>query len=210
MSFSTSSRRLPPGSGGVVYGPGTVLTSASAGAAPGAQALPNPPLPRHHAQQDQPVQRSGLGSGVRRDRGPRGDQPTPLAAKPGTSACCSPPPTAFISYSEGCNDDVNKAIWSALNWDPDSDIVEVLCQIQPLLYRFRSRGRLCPRAVGPGAKLGRAGVEQPGHRRHPAAVPGNGTGCQSAGSFELAIPAGALPGLLRRLRPQPTVERNPA
>ncbi|MCS6861615.1 MAG: hypothetical protein NZT92_15000 [Abditibacteriales bacterium] len=32
----------------------------------------------------------------------------------------------FLTYSEGCNDDVNKAIWSALGWDPDADIVEVL------------------------------------------------------------------------------------
>jgi hypothetical protein len=32
----------------------------------------------------------------------------------------------FLAYSEGCNDDVNKAVWSALGWDPDADIVEVL------------------------------------------------------------------------------------
>ncbi len=34
----------------------------------------------------------------------------------------------FISYSEGCNDDVNKAVWSALAWNPDADVVEVLRQ----------------------------------------------------------------------------------
>jgi hypothetical protein len=32
----------------------------------------------------------------------------------------------FITYSEGCNDDVNKFVWSALGWDPDADVVEVL------------------------------------------------------------------------------------
>ena len=32
----------------------------------------------------------------------------------------------FLTYSEGCNDDVNKAVWSALGWDPDADVVEVL------------------------------------------------------------------------------------
>jgi hypothetical protein len=32
----------------------------------------------------------------------------------------------FITYSEGCNDDVNKAVWSALGWSPDADVVEVL------------------------------------------------------------------------------------
>jgi hypothetical protein len=34
----------------------------------------------------------------------------------------------FITYSEGCNDDVNKIIWSALGWDPDGDVNEALRQ----------------------------------------------------------------------------------
>jgi hypothetical protein len=32
----------------------------------------------------------------------------------------------FLTYSEGCNDDVNKAVWSALGWAPEADVVEVL------------------------------------------------------------------------------------
>jgi hypothetical protein len=32
----------------------------------------------------------------------------------------------FIAYSEGCNDDVNKFVWSSLGWDPDTDVVEAL------------------------------------------------------------------------------------
>ena len=32
----------------------------------------------------------------------------------------------FITYSEGCNDDVNKVIWSALGWDREADVGEVL------------------------------------------------------------------------------------
>jgi len=34
----------------------------------------------------------------------------------------------FISYSEGCNDDVNKFIWSGLGWDPEADVEELLRQ----------------------------------------------------------------------------------
>ena len=34
----------------------------------------------------------------------------------------------FLSYSEGCNDDVNKMIWSALGWDPDTDVLDILRQ----------------------------------------------------------------------------------
>lgn len=31
-----------------------------------------------------------------------------------------------ICYSEGCHDDVNKAIWSALSWNPDAEVTEIL------------------------------------------------------------------------------------
>jgi hypothetical protein len=34
----------------------------------------------------------------------------------------------FLTYSEGCNDDVNKFVWSALGWDPEADVVDVLRQ----------------------------------------------------------------------------------
>jgi hypothetical protein len=37
-----------------------------------------------------------------------------------------PPTLGFITYSEGCNDDVNKAVWSGLGWDPDPDVTEIL------------------------------------------------------------------------------------
>jgi hypothetical protein len=32
----------------------------------------------------------------------------------------------FITYSEGCNDDVNKTVWSLLGWDPDAPVVNTL------------------------------------------------------------------------------------
>ena len=34
--------------------------------------------------------------------------------------------TGFITYSEGCNDDVNKIVWSALGWDPKIDVQQIL------------------------------------------------------------------------------------
>ena len=34
----------------------------------------------------------------------------------------------FIAYSEGCNDDVNKIVWSALGWDRDAEPAETLRQ----------------------------------------------------------------------------------
>jgi hypothetical protein len=41
-------------------------------------------------------------------------------------ATTQPHTLGFITYSEGCNDDVNKAVWSALGWNPDADVREVL------------------------------------------------------------------------------------
>lgn len=31
-----------------------------------------------------------------------------------------------ICYSEGCHDDVNKAVWSALSWNPEADVTSIL------------------------------------------------------------------------------------
>lgn len=32
----------------------------------------------------------------------------------------------FLAYSEGCNDDVNKIVWSGLGWDPDTPVLDTL------------------------------------------------------------------------------------
>jgi hypothetical protein len=32
----------------------------------------------------------------------------------------------FVSYSEGCNDDFNKVLWSCLGWDPDMKVEDIV------------------------------------------------------------------------------------
>ncbi|MCC6590398.1 MAG: hypothetical protein IT168_27145 [Bryobacterales bacterium] len=39
----------------------------------------------------------------------------------------------FITYSEGCNDDVNKFVWSGLGWDPQADVTDTLRDYSRLL-----------------------------------------------------------------------------
>lgn len=39
-----------------------------------------------------------------------------------------------VSYSEGVNDDVNKALWSALEWDGDADVHEILSDYARLFF----------------------------------------------------------------------------
>jgi len=38
----------------------------------------------------------------------------------------SPETIGFITYSEGCNDDVNKFVWSALGWNPETHVMDAL------------------------------------------------------------------------------------
>jgi hypothetical protein len=40
----------------------------------------------------------------------------------------APMSDGFISYSDGVHDDVNKAVWSALSWDPSRDIRQILIE----------------------------------------------------------------------------------
>ena len=37
-----------------------------------------------------------------------------------------PHTVGFLTYSEGCNDDVNKFIWSGLGWNPDAQPIDIL------------------------------------------------------------------------------------
>ena len=37
-----------------------------------------------------------------------------------------PDTIGFLTYSEGCNDDVNKIVWSGLGWDPDQKVTDIL------------------------------------------------------------------------------------
>ena len=40
----------------------------------------------------------------------------------------APSTIGFLAYSEGCNDDVNKIVWSALAWNPEANIDDILRQ----------------------------------------------------------------------------------
>ena len=109
-------------------------------------------------------------------------------------------PIGFITYSEGCNDDVNKIVWSALGWDRDADPLEMLRQYSRYFIGDRYADTLRAGPAGARAQLARPAAEQHGRRHDAAAVPGDGARRRAARSAELAIPAGAVPRVLRRLR----------
>ncbi len=114
----------------------------------------------------------------------------------------------FITYSEGANDDVNKFVWSGLGWDPKTDVLQILREYsryfigdgyadsfaQGLLALERNwRGPLAANTRG---------------EHDPRAVPVDGARRGAARSAQLALPAGAVPGVLRRTRPRPAAVRD--
>jgi hypothetical protein len=70
----------------------------------------------------------------------------------------------FLTYSEGCNDDVNKMIWSGLGWDPEAPVVELLRQYARVFLDERhaegfAQGLLALERNWQGPLLTNAGVE---------------------------------------------------
>jgi hypothetical protein len=43
----------------------------------------------------------------------------------------------FGSYSEGCNDDVNKFVWNAMAWDPEAKLIDVLREYSRFFVSYR-------------------------------------------------------------------------
>jgi hypothetical protein len=70
----------------------------------------------------------------------------------------------FLTYSEGCNDDVNKIVWSALGWDPEMPVLEILRQYSRYYIGDRhaddfAQGLLALERNWQGALLSNAEVE---------------------------------------------------
>jgi hypothetical protein len=40
----------------------------------------------------------------------------------------------FVTYSEGCNDDVNKFVWSGLGWNPDASVKSILADYSNFFF----------------------------------------------------------------------------
>ena len=81
----------------------------------------------------------------------------------------------FLTYSEGCNDDVNKAVWSGLGWDPETPVIDILRDYCRLLHRRPLPGQLRAGTAGAGAKLARPAGGQCRSRDDARAIPSDGT-----------------------------------
>ncbi|HEX5410714.1 MAG TPA: hypothetical protein VFZ27_02520 [Terriglobia bacterium] len=54
----------------------------------------------------------------------------------------------FLTYSEGCNDDVNKFLWSSLGWNPEKPVIEILREYSAYFVSDRLREGLAQGILG--------------------------------------------------------------
>jgi hypothetical protein len=109
---------------GVVYGPQTRISLPELRAAvPERYPIRHYPDITHTRHCQYPVPDWDVAFALTEGREPINPRPLDQAR---ICRLVQPQTIGFIAYSEGCNDDVNKAVWSALGWDPDADVTEVL------------------------------------------------------------------------------------
>jgi hypothetical protein len=109
---------------GIVYGPQTRLTLAELRAAvPKRYPIRHYPDITHSRTCQYPVPDWDVAFAITEARETINPRPRDQAR---IFRLLQPDTNGFITYSEGCNDDVNKIVWSTLGWSPDADVVEVL------------------------------------------------------------------------------------
>ena len=109
---------------GVVFGPQVRLSLPQLRAAvPKKYPLRHYPDITHCRQCQYPVPDWDTAFAVTEGREGINPRPTQMRA---IFQLLQPHTIGFISYSEGCNDDVNKAVWSALGWDPEANVIDIL------------------------------------------------------------------------------------
>jgi hypothetical protein len=110
--------------GGIVYGPQTRLSLPQLRAAiPKKYPIRHYPDITHSRHCQFPVPNWDTAFALTEGREIINPRPTQMAS---LFRLLQPHTTGFITYSEGCNDDVNKIMWSALGWNPEADVTGIL------------------------------------------------------------------------------------
>ena len=117
-------RAEPPWLSGIVYGPQSRWTLPRMRAAiPAKYPIRHYPDITHSRQSQFPVPDWDLAFALTEAREVINPRPTDQAQ---IFRLLQPQTNGFIAYSEGCNDDVNKIVWSALGWNPQTDALAIL------------------------------------------------------------------------------------
>ena len=155
-------RSEPAWLGGVVFGPQVRMSLAELRAAvPRRYPIRHYPDITHSRQCQYPVPDWDAAFAATEAREAINPRPTDQAR---IFRLLQPYTIGFLTYSEGCNDDVNKTVWSALGWNPEADVAEVLRQygryfIGPDTADAFAQGLLALERNWRGPLLTNAGVE---------------------------------------------------
>ena len=147
---------------GVVYGPQVRITLAELRAAlPERVPIRHYPDITHGVKCQFPIPDWDLAYALTEGREPINPRPMGMAR---IFRHTNPNTVGFLAYSEGCNDDVNKAVWSGLGWNPDTEVVEILrdygrCFVGPRFTEGFAQGLLALERNWQGPLLTNAGVE---------------------------------------------------
>ena len=108
---------------GVVYGPGSPSLAETRYRLPKQYQIRQYPDITHNVRCEFPVERWDQAYALTLGREATNPRPYFFAK---AQAALAPFTDGFVSYSDGCHDDVNKVIWSMRGWNPDADVNELL------------------------------------------------------------------------------------
>ncbi|GAB3961597.1 hypothetical protein GCM10028805_60870 [Spirosoma harenae] len=110
---------------GVVHGPSSPNLAETRYRLPKQYQIRQYPDITHNVRCEFPVAHWDLAYALTLGREAPNPRPYAFAKLQATAA---PFTDGFVSYSDGCHDDVNKVIWSMRGWDADKDIHEILAE----------------------------------------------------------------------------------
>lgn len=126
--------------GGIVYGPQTRMSLPQLRAAiPKKYPLRHYPDITHSRHCQFPVPNWDTAFALTENREIINPRPTQMAS---IFRLLQPHTIGFIAYSEGCNDDVNKFVWSGLGWNPDKEVTDILREYSRYLIGPKYEGTI--------------------------------------------------------------------
>lgn len=108
---------------GLVYGPGSPPLAETRYRLPKQYLLRQYPDITHTVRCEFPVERWDQAFALTLGREASNPRPYFYAR---AQAAAAPFTDGFVSYSDGCHDDINKVVWSMRGWDPDRNVHQIL------------------------------------------------------------------------------------
>lgn len=146
---------------GLAHGPGSPSLSETRYRLPKNYKLRQYPDITHNVRCEFPVERWDQAYALTLGREAANPRPFFVAR---THARYAPFTDGFVSYSDGCHDDLNKVVWSMRAWDPEMDVNEILADYTrfffgPLAEALAAAGLTALEANWSGPLAENGGVE---------------------------------------------------